>query len=75
MIDTTLLQRRLRFAAVAAFAWIKARWCEASTKIGLILTAVSAVAPTYASVDVRFAYAGAVAGILLAIWKEKPNGQ
>lgn len=69
------LKTRLRLAAVAAFAWIKARWGEASTKLGLVLTAVSAVAPTYASVDVRFAYAGAVAGILLAIWKEKPNGQ
>lgn len=57
------------------FAWVKARWAEVSTKIGLVLTAVSATAPAYASVDVRFAYAGAAAGILLAIWKERPDGQ
>lgn len=55
--------------------WLKARWAEASTKIGLVLTVISAVAPTYANVDARFGYAGALAGILLAIWKEKPDGQ
>lgn len=56
------------------YAWIKARRSEVSTKIGLVLTAVAAIAPTYAGVDVRFAYAGALAGVLLAVWKEKPSG-
>jgi hypothetical protein len=51
--------------------WIKARWAEVSTKVGLVLTAVSAIAPQYAAFDVRFAYAGAAAGLLLAVWREK----
>lgn len=53
--------------------WIKARWAELTTKIGLLLTVVSTVAPQWAQFDVRFAYVGAAAGALMMLWKEKPS--
>lgn len=51
--------------------WLKGKWAELSTKFGLLLTAVSTVAPQFAQFDRRFAYAGAIAGVLLVLFKEK----
>lgn len=55
-------------------AWIKARLKELTTKIGIVLTAISTIAPQYAAFDTRFAYAGAVAGFILMVVKERPRG-
>lgn len=56
------------------FAWLKARWAEVSTKIGLIVGAVATAAPQFATVSLKFAWVGLVAAALLVLWKEKPGG-
>ena len=53
------------------FEWIKRQWAQVSTKIGLLLTALAPVLSSYASVDPRFGYAGAFAGIALVVWNQK----
>lgn len=53
------------------FDFLKREWAQASTKLGLVLTAISTVAPQFAAFDVRFAYAGAAAGVLLMLFREK----
>lgn len=53
------------------FDWLKARWREVSTKFGVVLTTVAAVAPQFAQFDPRIAYVGAAAGVLMMICKEK----
>lgn len=50
-------------------------WAQLSTKFGLVLTAVSAIAPQFAKFDVRFAWAGAAAGFLLILYRGKTDGQ
>lgn len=55
-------------------AFLAREWAQLSTKFGLVLTAISTVAPQFAQFDVRFAYAGAAAGVLLMIYRGKPNG-
>ena len=52
------------------YAWIKRQSVQVSTKLGLLLAALSPVLSSYASVDPRFGYAGAACGILLAVWNE-----
>lgn len=54
--------------------FLKREWAQISTKFGLVLTAVSAVAPQFAAFDVRFAYAGAAAGFLLILYRGQANG-
>jgi len=54
-------------------AFLKREWAQLSTKFGLVLTAVSAIAPSYAQFDVRIAHAGAVAGVLLILWRGRPD--
>lgn len=44
-------------------------WAMLSTKWGTLLLAISTVAPQFAKFDVRFAYAGAVAGFLLILYR------
>lgn len=51
--------------------WLKKEWRQVSTKAGTLLVAVSSVAPQFAQFDVRFAYAGAAAGVLLMLVREK----
>ena len=53
--------------------WLKARAREVSTKAGVVIAAVAAVAPNYAQFDPRIAWAGAVAGVLLMVFREKPD--
>jgi len=55
-------------------AFLAREWAMLSTKFGLVLTAVSSIAPMYAQFDTRFAYAGAAAGVLLVIYRGKANG-
>ena len=55
-------------------AYLKARWAELTTKAGLVLAAVAAIAPQFAQFDVKFAYAGAFAGVVMMIVKEAPKG-
>lgn len=55
-------------------AALRHEWSQISTKIGVVLTAVSTVAPQYAQFDVRWAHAGAIAGVLLILWREKTSG-
>lgn len=52
-------------------AWIKARWAEVSTKLGLLVAAASTVLPNFAQYDRRIAYFGAAAGVLMVLWNEK----
>jgi hypothetical protein len=54
--------------------WIKSRWREVSTKLGLFLTAAGPLLQQYAQYDVRFAYAAAALGLLLICLKEPANG-
>lgn len=51
-------------------AWWKRQWPQISTKIGVVLIALSS-ASAYAGVDPRFGYVGAFAGIALGIWNQK----
>jgi len=55
-------------------AFLAHEWAQLSTKFGLVLTAVSSIAPMYAQFDQRIAYAGAAAGVLLIIYRGKANG-
>lgn len=50
--------------------YIKARLHEISTKVGVVLGAISTIAAQYQAVDVKFAYIGAAAGLLLMLYKE-----
>lgn len=52
------------------WAWLKRQWPQISTRIGLVLGALSG-AGAYAGVDPRFGYVGAVAGIALIVWNGK----
>lgn len=51
-------------------AWWARQWPQISTKIGAVLLGLS-LASQYASVDPRFGYVGAIAGIALGIWNQK----
>lgn len=56
--------------------WIKAKWAEVSTKIGLMLAAVSSALPAYASVNPKLAYVGIAVSALLVLFDEgKGNGR
>lgn len=55
-------------------AFFQREWTQVSTKIGLVLGAVSADASQYASFDHRIAYAGLIAAALLVLYREKPHG-
>jgi len=61
------------------FAWIEERaknmWHEASTWIGIVITAVSSIAPHFAQFDPRIAWAGAVAGVILMVKKGSGSGK
>ena len=50
--------------------WIKAKWAEVSTKIGLVLAAVSSALPAYVSVNPKLAYLGIALSALLVLFKE-----
>lgn len=54
-------------------AFLAREWSTLSTKIGLVLTAVSTIAPNYAEFDHRIAWAGAVSGALLIVYRGKAN--
>lgn len=51
--------------------WLKKEWAQVTTKLGTLLVAVSTIAPQFAAFDVRFAYAGAAAGVLLMLFRER----
>lgn len=53
--------------------FLRREWSQVSTKIGLVLTAVSSIAPVYAQFDQRIAYAGAIAGVALVLFREKAD--
>ena len=55
-------------------AFITREWQQLSTKFGTVLVAISSTAPLYAQFDQRIAYAGAAAGIMLVLYRGKPNG-
>lgn len=54
-------------------AFLAREWAQVSTKLGLVLTAVSTIAPQFAQFDVRFAYAGAASGVLLILYRGKTD--
>lgn len=53
--------------------YVKRWWAQVSTKVGMIVAAVSSVAPNFAQFDVRFAYAGAFAGVVMIVWPPKKS--
>lgn len=54
--------------------FIAREWAAISTKLGLLLTVVSTIAPQFAQFDTRFAYVGAGAGVLLILYRGKADG-
>lgn len=56
------------------YDWLKRKWSELSTKLGLVLGALSSTLPAYASLDPRVAYVGLGAALILVLWDQKPKG-
>lgn len=48
-------------------------WAMVSTKIGVVLTAISATAPVYAHLDKRIAILGFVVGVIAIVWREETD--
>lgn len=55
------------------FHWIETKWAEVSTKIGLVLGALSSTIPVYVGANPKLAYLGIGVAALLVIWNEKPR--
>jgi len=53
--------------------WLKARWTEFSTKLGLILGTAVTAAQTFGALKPELAYVGFGASVLLVLFKEKPG--
>lgn len=53
--------------------WIKTRWAEVSTKVGLALGALSAAIPQYVAINPKLSYLGLIVSALLVVWNEKRN--
>lgn len=54
--------------------WIKARWAEISTKLGLVLGAAVSAAQTFGALKPELAYIGFGASVLLVLFKEQSGG-
>lgn len=50
--------------------WLKSKWSELSTQIGVILGALSGAIPMYVAVNPKLAYVGLAVSVLLVLWKE-----
>ena len=46
---------------------------EATTKAGLLVSAMASVLPNFAQFDVRIAYVAAACGVILVLIKSKPT--
>ncbi len=54
-------------------AWIKRKWAEISTKLGLLLGAAVSAAQLFGGVKPELAYVGFAASVLLILFKEQPS--